>query len=38
MIPHPLYPWTLGLSLLLMMGLGLFPDGRARIAGGGQHA
>jgi Ca-activated chloride channel family protein len=38
MIPHPLYPWTLGLSLLLMLGLGLFPDGRARIMGGGQHA
>lgn len=37
MVPHPLYPWTLGLSLLLMLGLGLFPDGRARIAGGGQH-
>jgi Ca-activated chloride channel family protein len=38
MIPHPLYPWTLGIALLLVMLLGLFPDGRARIAGGGQHA
>ena len=38
MIPHPLYPWTLGLSLLLMLGLGMFPDGRARITGGRQHA
>jgi Ca-activated chloride channel family protein len=38
MIPHPLYPWTLGFALLLLILLGLFPDGRARIAGGGQHA
>lgn len=38
MIPHPLYPWTLGFALLLLMLLGLFPDGRARIAGGGQRA
>ena len=38
MIPHPLYPWTLGLVLLLLLGLGLFPEGRARISGGGQGA
>jgi Ca-activated chloride channel family protein len=38
MIPHPLYPWTLGFALLLLLALGLFPDGRPRIAGGGQHA
>jgi Ca-activated chloride channel family protein len=38
MIPHPLYPWTLGCALFLLLLLGLFPDGRARIAGGGQHA
>jgi Ca-activated chloride channel family protein len=38
MIPHALYPWTLGLGLLTLLGLGLFPDGRARIAGGGRHA
>ena len=37
-IPHPLYPWTLGLSLLFLLGLGLFPEGRARIAGGGRNA
>jgi Ca-activated chloride channel family protein len=38
MIPHPLYRWTLGFALLLLLLLGLFPDGRGRIAGGGQHA
>ncbi len=37
-IPYPLYPWTLGLGLLLLLGLGLFPEGRARIAGVGRHA
>ena len=38
MIPYPLYPWTLGLCLLLLLGLGLFPEGRARFVGGGRHA
>ena len=38
MIPHPLYHWPLGLALLLLLGLGLFPDGRPRVAGGRQHA
>ena len=38
MIPHPLYRWTLGFALLLLLLLGLFPDGRGRVAGGGQHA
>jgi Ca-activated chloride channel family protein len=38
LIPHPLYLWTLGLALLLLLGLGLFPEGRPRIVGGGQHA
>ena len=38
MIPHPLYPWTLGLALLVMLGLGLFPEGRPRISGGGRYA
>jgi Ca-activated chloride channel homolog len=38
LIPHPLYPWTLGLALLLLLGLGMFPEGRPRITGGGQHA
>jgi len=37
MIPYPLYPWTLGLGLLLLLGLGLFPEGRARIVGVGRH-
>ena len=34
MIPHPLYPWTLGLGLLLLLGLGLFPEGHARVLRG----
>ena len=34
MIPHPLYPWTLGLGMLVLLGLGLFPEGRARVARG----
>ena len=38
MIPHPLYPWTLGLALLVMLSLGMFPEGRARVTRGGQHA
>ena len=38
MIPHPLYPWTLGLGLVTLLALGMFPDGRARIAGGGRSA
>ena len=38
MIPHPLYPWTLGLGLLTLLGLGLFPEGRVRVAGRPGHA
>lgn len=38
MIPHPLYPWTLGLGLLILLGLGLFPEGRARVARRLRHA
>jgi Ca-activated chloride channel family protein len=38
MIPHPLYPWTLSLGLLTLLVLGMFPDGQARIAGGGRSA
>ena len=38
MIPHPLYPWTLGLALLLLLGLGLFPEGRSRASKGKTHA
>ena len=38
MIPHPLYPWTLGLGLLLMLILGLFPEGRSRVSRGRRYA
>ena len=30
MIPQPLFRWPLGLALLLLLGLGLFPDGIPR--------
>ena len=30
MIPHPLYRWPLGLALLALLLLGLFPGGRPR--------
>ena len=38
MIPHPLYPWTLGMAVALLLVLGLFPEGRSRITARGQHA
>jgi len=31
-LPDPLYRWPLGLALLAMLGLGLFPEGRKRFA------
>lgn len=31
LIPRPLYRWPLGLGLLLLLGLGLFPEGRMRL-------
>jgi Ca-activated chloride channel family protein len=29
-LPEPLYRWPLGLALLALLGLGLFPEGRRR--------
>ena len=37
LIPSPLYRWPLGLALLLLLALGLFPEGRIRLPGG-SHA
>ena len=37
LIPHPLYRWPLGAALLLLLILGLFPEGRIRQMGG-HHA
>ncbi|MES9965313.1 MAG: VWA domain-containing protein [Candidatus Sedimenticola sp. 20ELBAFRAG] len=34
LIPHPLYRWPLGAALLLMLALGLFPEGRKRLPRG----
>ena len=31
-LPEPLYRWPLGLALLALLGLGLFPEGRRRFA------
>jgi len=31
-LPDPLYRWPLGLALLALLGLGLFPEGRKRFA------
>jgi Ca-activated chloride channel family protein len=38
MIPHPLYRWPLGLALLALLVLGLFPGGRPRRFQGVSHA
>jgi Ca-activated chloride channel family protein len=38
LIPHPLYHWPLGMALLLLLALGLFPDGRPRAVRGRQNA
>jgi Ca-activated chloride channel family protein len=38
MIPHPLYRWPLGLALLALLVLGLFPGGRPRRVQGVSHA
>jgi len=37
LIPSPLYRWPLSLALLLLLALGLFPEGRIRLPGG-SHA
>ena len=34
LVPHPLYRWPLGLALLLLLALGLFPEGRIRLPEG----
>jgi Ca-activated chloride channel family protein len=31
MLPQPLYRWPLGLALLILLILGMFPDGIPRI-------
>jgi len=35
LIPRPLYRWPLGAALLLLLILGLFPEGRMRLPAGG---
>ncbi|MCG6896140.1 MAG: VWA domain-containing protein [Thiocapsa sp.] len=32
-LPRPLYRWPLGIALLALLGLGLFPEGRKRFVG-----
>jgi Ca-activated chloride channel family protein len=32
-LPQPLYRWPLGLALVALLGLGLFPEGRKRFVG-----
>ena len=31
-LPEPLFRWPLGLALLALLGLGLFPEGRKRFS------
>lgn len=37
-IPSPLYRWPLGLALLCLLSLGLFPDGQPRVLNRGRNA
>ncbi len=37
LIPTPLYRWPLGAALLILLLLGLFPEGRMRTPDGGNH-
>ncbi|MDJ0805546.1 MAG: VWA domain-containing protein [Gammaproteobacteria bacterium] len=37
-IPSPLYHWPLGVGLLCLLAMGLFPEGRKRILKGGGYA
>jgi len=38
LIPRPLYRWPLAIALLVLLLLGLFPEGRMRLPEGGRHA
>ena len=37
-LPDPLYRWPLGLAMLALLGLGLFPEGRRRLPRGAARA
>ena len=37
-LPEPLYRWPLGLAMLALLGLGLYPEGRRRVSRGAADA